>query len=96
MIVASAAVRALLVRPARDAHGGATGSGGDDDNNNHGDRTRPKLIVVLVQGVRADYVDHEVHTGFERLARAGVRAEYVLPVFPSSPYPNAYSIATGT
>lgn len=95
LIVASAAVRALLVRPARDAHGGATGSGGDDDNNNHGDRTRLKLIVVLVQGVRADYVDHEVHTGFERLARAGVRAEYVLPVFPSSPYPNAYSIATG-
>lgn len=95
LIVASAAVRALLVRPARDAHGGATGSGGDDDNNNLSDRSRPKLIVVLVQGVRADYVDHEVHTGFERLARAGVRAEYVLPVFPSSPYPNAYSIATG-
>ncbi|KAL3200033.1 hypothetical protein MRX96_043637 [Rhipicephalus microplus] len=46
-------------------------------------------------GVRADYIDHAVHQGFARLAQAGIRAEYVLPVFPSSPYPNAYSIATG-
>lgn len=58
--------------------------------------TRPKLLVILVQGVRADYIDHAVHPGFARLAQGGIRAEYVLPVFPSSPYPNAYSIATGT
>ncbi|KAH7951478.1 hypothetical protein HPB52_009545 [Rhipicephalus sanguineus] len=57
---------------------------------------RPKLLVILVQGVRADYIDHAVHQGFARLAQSGIRAEYVLPVFPSSPYPNAYSIATGT
>lgn len=57
--------------------------------------TRPKLLVILVQGVRADYIDHAVHPGFARLAQGGIRAEYVLPVFPSSPYPNAYSIATG-
>ncbi|KAH7952143.1 hypothetical protein HPB52_019294 [Rhipicephalus sanguineus] len=55
---------------------------------------RPKLLVILVQGVRADYIDHAVHQGFARLAQSGIRAEYVLPVFPSSPYPNAYSIAT--
>ncbi|KAH8022632.1 hypothetical protein HPB51_000932 [Rhipicephalus microplus] len=58
------------------------------------EQPRPKLLVILVQGVRADYIDHAVHQGFARLAQAGIRAEYVLPVFPSSPYPNAYSIAT--
>ncbi|XP_064471892.1 glycerophosphocholine cholinephosphodiesterase ENPP6-like [Ornithodoros turicata] len=56
---------------------------------------KQKLLVVLVQGVRLDYIDHDAHAGFARLARQGVRAEYVLPVFPATPYPNSYSIATG-
>ncbi|KAH6931117.1 hypothetical protein HPB50_022241 [Hyalomma asiaticum] len=64
-------------------------------SNDEQQHPRPKLLVILVQGVRADYIDHAVHQGFARLAQAGIRAEYVLPVFPSSPYPNAYSIATG-
>ncbi|UYV73390.1 ENPP6 [Cordylochernes scorpioides] len=53
-----------------------------------------RLVVVLVDGVRHDYVD-DTMPGLTRLARAGARASYVTPVFPANSYPNWYSIATG-
>ena len=55
-----------------------------------------KLLLIVVGGLRHDFVDRDPSLiGFPRLGLEGVKAEYLMPVFPSSAYPNWYSIATG-
>ncbi|KFM82403.1 Ectonucleotide pyrophosphatase/phosphodiesterase family member 6, partial [Stegodyphus mimosarum] len=54
-----------------------------------------KVILVLVDGVRWDYLNDSSYVGFKRMADNGVKAEYVTPVFPSNSYPNWYTIVTG-
>uniref|UniRef100_A0A1W7RA20 glycerophosphocholine cholinephosphodiesterase n=1 Tax=Hadrurus spadix TaxID=141984 RepID=A0A1W7RA20_9SCOR len=53
------------------------------------------LIIVLVDGVRWDYIKEDEYKGFEKIAKHGVKAEYVDPIFPSNSYPNWYTIVTG-
>ncbi|XP_023233226.1 ectonucleotide pyrophosphatase/phosphodiesterase family member 6-like [Centruroides sculpturatus] len=54
-----------------------------------------KVILIHIDGCRWDYVNDSSLKGFAKLAKFGVKAEYVKPVFPSNTYPNSYSIATG-
>lgn len=54
-----------------------------------------KVILILVDGVRYDYIKDPTLKGFQRMAKKGVRAEYVQPIFPSNSYPNWYTIVTG-
>ena len=54
-----------------------------------------KVILILADGVRYDYVKDKSLVGFNRMAKNGVRAEYVQPIFPSNSYPNWYTIVTG-
>jgi predicted AlkP superfamily pyrophosphatase or phosphodiesterase len=56
---------------------------------------KPNLIIISFDGFRADYLEKYSAPNFQRLARAGVRAESMLPVFPSKTFPNHYSIVTG-
>ncbi|XP_054162379.1 glycerophosphocholine cholinephosphodiesterase ENPP6-like [Oppia nitens] len=56
---------------------------------------RPKTILILADGIRYDYVNDTSLTGFTRIARNGVRAKYVQPIFPANSYPNWYTIITG-
>lgn len=56
----------------------------------------PTVILVSIDGFRADYMDRFETPTLHRLAAEGVRAtEGMLPVFPSKTFPNHYSIATG-
>ncbi|CAL1274325.1 unnamed protein product [Larinioides sclopetarius] len=54
-----------------------------------------KLIVVLVDGVRWDYLDDKNLKGFRRIMEKGSRASYVTPIFPSLSYPNWETLVTG-
>lgn len=54
-----------------------------------------KVIVILADGIRYDYLnDLTEFEGFKRLATGGVKS-LVTPIFPSNSYPNWYSILTG-
>lgn len=58
----------------------------------------PPLIVILLDGVRWDYVS--IHRGnglpgFERFFSQGAAAEYVNPAFPTNSFPNWHTIVTG-
>jgi predicted AlkP superfamily pyrophosphatase or phosphodiesterase len=53
------------------------------------------LIVVGIDGFRADYLDRPAATRLRQLAARGVRAERLVPVFPSKTFPNLFTIATG-
>jgi predicted AlkP superfamily pyrophosphatase or phosphodiesterase len=58
--------------------------------------SRPAVVLVSFDGVRHDYPDRGGLPGFERMMREGARAEVLVPVFPSTTFPNHVSLATGT
>lgn len=55
----------------------------------------PIVLLVSFDGFRADYLDRYDLPSFQRFMREGVRAQGLIPVFPSVTSPNHYSIVTG-
>lgn len=55
----------------------------------------PVVILVSIDGFRADYLHRENTPNLIGLAKAGVRAEYLQTVFPSNTFPSHYTIVTG-
>ncbi|UCE86293.1 MAG: alkaline phosphatase family protein [Deltaproteobacteria bacterium] len=55
----------------------------------------PVVVLLSWDGVRHDYPDRSPLPGLERMARDGVRAARLLPVFPTNTFPNHVSLATG-
>jgi len=56
---------------------------------------KPYLILISIDGFRWDYQDLYDTPALDRIAASGVRAERMIPVFPTLTFPNHYSIATG-
>jgi predicted AlkP superfamily pyrophosphatase or phosphodiesterase len=56
---------------------------------------RPIVILISIDGWRWDYLDRIKPPTLGRLAAAGVRAEGLIPTFPSKTFPNHYTIVTG-
>lgn len=54
----------------------------------------PPLILVSIDGFRADYLDRGVTPTLSRLAAEGVHGS-MRPSFPSKTFPNHYTIVTG-
>ncbi len=55
----------------------------------------PTVVVLSFDGVRHDHIDLGELPSFERIAREGARAEALVPIFPSSTFPNHVALATG-
>jgi predicted AlkP superfamily pyrophosphatase or phosphodiesterase len=55
----------------------------------------PYLVLVSLDGFRADYMDRYPTPNLHRIADRGVRAEALIPAFPVKTFPNHYTIATG-
>jgi len=55
----------------------------------------PILILVSADGWRWDYFDRASTPAMHALAARGVRAEGLIPPFPSKTYPSHYTIVTG-
>jgi predicted AlkP superfamily pyrophosphatase or phosphodiesterase len=53
------------------------------------------LILISIDGYRADYLDRGHSPVLAALAADGVRAKGLRPVFPSLTFPNHYTIVTG-
>jgi predicted AlkP superfamily pyrophosphatase or phosphodiesterase len=70
----------------------ANGSGGV---NAPDQRDKPYVVLVSIDGFRWDYQDLADTPTLDRIASRGVRAERMVPVFPTLTFPNHYSIATG-
>lgn len=58
-------------------------------------RIAQHVVLVSLDGFRWDYVDRPAAVNIRALAARGVRAERMIPVFPSKTFPNHYSIVTG-
>lgn len=59
------------------------------------EKSGKKLLLVSVDGFRFDYAERYNTPHLDKLAKNGVRAEYMIPVFPTKTFPNHYSIVTG-
>jgi alkaline phosphatase D len=55
----------------------------------------PYVLLVSLDGFRYDYVNLYGALHLKRLGEQGVRAKGLIPVYPSSTFPNHYSIVTG-
>src|SRR3982751_3811845 len=55
----------------------------------------PILILVALDGFHPSYLERASSRHLRELARDGVRARWMVPVFPTLTFPNFYSIATG-
>jgi predicted AlkP superfamily pyrophosphatase or phosphodiesterase len=55
----------------------------------------PTVIVLSLDGVRHDYLDRAEFPAFDRIARDGLRASRLVPVYPSNTFPAHVSLATG-
>lgn len=56
---------------------------------------KPTVILISLDGFRYDYLEKYRAPNLDRLWRAGVRAKWLTPAFPSLTFPSHYSIATG-
>ena len=56
---------------------------------------RVPLLLISIDGFRADYLDRGLTPTLKALAEGGVRAEYMRPSFPSLTFPNHYALITG-
>ncbi|MEE8586526.1 MAG: nucleotide pyrophosphatase/phosphodiesterase family protein [Acidobacteriota bacterium] len=56
---------------------------------------QPTVILISLDGFRWDYQSMTETPHLDRLADSGVRAQGLIPVFPSKTFPSHYSIVTG-
>src|SRR5262249_47560794 len=65
------------------------------DGSGPGKDLKPTVILISIDGFHPDYLDKYPAPTLSTLARQGVRARWMTPVYPSLTFPNHYSIATG-
>lgn len=53
------------------------------------------VLLISIDGFRADYLDLGITPNLQRIVDHGVRAEWMNPSYPSLTFPNHYSIVTG-
>ena len=53
------------------------------------------LILISIDGYRADYIERGLSPNLAMLAHGGVRATAMKPAFPTLTFPNHYTIVTG-
>ncbi len=58
-------------------------------------KQQPYLVVLSMDGFRWDYAGMYDTPNLDKLAQLGVRAERMIPSFPTKTFPNHYTLATG-
>ncbi|MCW5969019.1 MAG: alkaline phosphatase family protein [Blastocatellales bacterium] len=56
---------------------------------------KPTVILISIDGFHPDYLEKYRPANLRGLARAGVRASWMYPAFPSKTFPNHYTVVTG-
>jgi len=56
---------------------------------------KPYVILISLDGFRWDYIERFNPPNLSQFINNGVKAEALIPSFPSKTYPNHYTIATG-
>jgi predicted AlkP superfamily pyrophosphatase or phosphodiesterase len=83
------AVLLLLITPAWAQQAGSGGTNRPE----HLDK--PYVVLVSLDGFKAEYLDRLKLPNLQRMMQRGTRAKAMVPVFPSLTFPNHYSLVTG-
>ncbi|WP_355604171.1 ectonucleotide pyrophosphatase/phosphodiesterase [Xanthomonas cannabis] len=59
------------------------------------DASAHTLLLISIDGLRADMLDRGITPHLSQLAREGVRARWMTPSYPSLTFPNHYTLVTG-
>jgi len=90
MVVLSACLAtAAMPRPA------SAEDGAQDRRNAPEHLDKPYVVLVSIDGFRWDFADLYGAENIRAMERRGLRAEALVPVYPTLTFPNHYSIATG-
>jgi len=54
-----------------------------------------KVLLISIDGFMNEYLDRNETPNFDRFIESGVKAEHMIPVFPTKTFPNHYSLVTG-
>jgi len=54
-----------------------------------------KLLLISFDGFMNEYIERNETPNFDQLIANGVKAEYLIPIFPTKTFPTHYTIATG-
>ncbi|CAD0340757.1 ectonucleotide pyrophosphatase/phosphodiesterase [Xanthomonas hortorum] len=57
--------------------------------------TPHSLLLISIDGLRADMLDRGITPNLSQLAHDGVRARWMTPSYPSLTFPNHYTLVTG-
>lgn len=55
----------------------------------------PTVVLISIDAFRSDYLDRGITPNLSRIARDGVRAQWMNPSYPSLTFPNHYTLVTG-
>lgn len=58
------------------------------------DFSTPPLLLVSMDGFRADYLTRNLTPTIQKLSQCGVHTPYMRSVYPTLTFPNHYSIVT--
>lgn len=64
-------------------------------SNSPAQQKKPYVIMISVDGMRYDYAKKYNAAHLMDLSRSGVKAEYMIPSYPSVTFPNHYTLVTG-
>jgi predicted AlkP superfamily pyrophosphatase or phosphodiesterase len=53
------------------------------------------LLLISIDGFMNEYLERNETPNFNRLINQGVKAEYMIPAFPTKTFPNHFTIVTG-
>lgn len=67
------------------------GCGGSEDQQPE----NQKVLLISFDGLTDDYIDRNPTPNFDRFIQNGVKADHLIPVFPTKTFPNHYSQVTG-
>ena len=62
----------------------------------HSYSSHPPLLIISLDGFRADYLDRDLTPNIQSFASDGVQAAYMTPAYPSLTFPNHFTIVTVT
>ncbi|TFK73655.1 Phosphodiest-domain-containing protein [Pluteus cervinus] len=79
----------LLPPPPR--HGGSTG----DLFSNGTHEFKRTVLIVSIDGLRADYLDRGLTPHLLDISKRGLRAKSMVPIFPTLTFPNHWALMTG-
>lgn len=75
--------------------GACTGTSQEPRAADQGQPERPTLLLISLDGFRWDFMELAETPSLDRLAASGVRAERLIPIFPTKTFPNHFTIVTG-